>query len=178
MTSVRRPRSIGLGTAHSPASSGAREATDTKMTGISRSRASARTARSTSKPFIPGMKTSSVIASKCSWRSRASASVPECDLHGVHPQRPQLLGDERRERRLVVDDEHAPRRQRGGRRAVGGCRASPPKLGADGSRTVNVVPTPTVLCTSIVPPCRSTSDLTIASPRPVPGLLRSSVEPR
>ena len=48
------------------------------MTGISRSRASARTARSTSKPFIPGMKTSSVIASKCSWRSRASASVPEC----------------------------------------------------------------------------------------------------
>ena len=31
-----------------------------------------------------------------------------------------------------------------------------------------------VLCTSIVPPCRSTSDLTIDRPRPVPGLLRSS----
>ena len=76
MTSVSRARSIGFGTAHSPASSGAREATDTKMTGTSRSRGSSRIARSTSKPFIPGMKTSSVIASKCSWRRRASASTP------------------------------------------------------------------------------------------------------
>ena len=45
-----------------------------------------------------------------------------------------------------------------------------PGPGAAGSVTAKVVPSPGVEATSIVPPCRSTSDLTIERPRPVPGV--------
>ncbi len=59
-----------------------------------------------------------------------------------------------------------------------GAGAPVPKPGAEGSETVNVVPRPCSLATSTDPPCMSTSDFTIARPRPVPGLLRSSDAPR
>ena len=41
-----------------------------------------------------------------------------------------------------------------------------------GSVSVNVVPTPSVLLTVMLPPCRSTPCLTIDSPSPVPPILR------
>ena len=122
-TSVSRRRSIGLVTAHSPSSCESVEETETKITGRSRSAASARTASSTSKPFMPGMSTSSVIASKCSRRSRSSAAAPECTWTLSHAERLELLGDERGERRLVVDDEDAAR----------GERRAPPPWPSDGA---------------------------------------------
>ena len=42
------------------------------------------------------------------------------------------------------------------------------ELSLFGNPTVNVVPRPGRLCTSIVPPCASAIHLQIASPRPVP----------
>ena len=87
---------------------------------------------------------------------------------GVHHGRVDVVGrelgcDQPRDRRLVVDDQHAA------------CRASPragptgrSTAGSRGSRTVNVVPPPGFESTSIEPPCRSTSDWTIDRPRPEP----------
>src|SRR5207302_2856165 len=72
------------------------------------------------------------------------------------------VGDERAEhRRLVVDDEDA-----GG--AHGLTAATPARAGSAGIVIVNVVPLPGVVSRPIVALCRSTIDLTIASPSPVP----------
>src|SRR4029453_5518805 len=42
--------------------------------------------------------------------------------------------------------------------------------GVAGSETVNVLPLPGLLVQGMLPPCRSTMDLVMESPRPTPGI--------
>ena len=146
-----------------PASSLRPENTDTNTIGVARSSGSARIWRSTSKPSIPGIRMSSVTASKRSARSSASASSPlgatvawtssgaswpaissaiSRSSSTISTRRPRITSsDWPASARTAAGMQHAERRARAR-------LDSRPR-----SR----------------PWCRSTSDLTIDSPRPVPG---------
>src|SRR5262249_12598690 len=73
----------------------------------------------------------------------------------------EALGEELDDAGIVVEDEKT--------RAVQHGIPTPPASSDEaGKNTANVDPSPTRLSTSIRPPCASTIDLTIDSPRPVP----------
>ncbi len=78
--------SIGLLMTHSPESASRPEKTETTTTGRSARRGSARSSRRTSKPLTPGIRTSSVIASNSSARSRSSAVAPSWTISHVTPK--------------------------------------------------------------------------------------------
>src|SRR5687767_13592765 len=85
----------------------------------------------------------------------------------------QQGGNAHADRVVVVDHENASFRHGHvpSPGAVSGPRDGPPSSGSEresGSRTVKVVPAPSVLSTSIVPPCCSTVCRAAASPTPVP----------
>ena len=124
----------------------------------------------TSKPSIPGIRMSSVTASYWSVRSSSSASSPLSAIVVWTSSGASWLGDQLGDLGLVVDHQHvaaADRLERRGRVEAGHGGGEPDPEDA--------CPRPGSDSTPICPPCRSTSDLTIDSPRPVPGVRAAAV---
>ena len=111
--SVSCSASIGFATVHSPASASRPEYTETTTTERAPAAPGRRAAAaSTSKPLMPGIRMSSVIASKRSRRRCSSASAPEWAIVGLDLVGLELHRDQLGDLRLVVDHQHPPAAQR------------------------------------------------------------------
>ena len=143
------------------------------ITGMSASSGSALSADSTAQPSMPGIITSSVMASGRSSRASRSPSSPPRRGDDRKPSLREEALHQVAHRRVVVDHQHgADARRHAARPGARATGSSTVAATSAGSRTVKVVPWPGSLSTVTSPPIIRQKRRLIARPRPVPPYLR------